>query len=81
MLEGVVVRSGTDDVVGVYSGAIAGTGFTLRTASGGKNPSGMAPTVLSGRLGVMVELARRSRQASTKLLSWSWTRPEGPLAT
>ena len=48
VLEGVVVRSGTDDVVGVYSGAIAGTGFTLRTASGGKNPSGMAPTVLIG---------------------------------
>jgi hypothetical protein len=48
VVEGVVVRPGTHDVVGVYSGAIAGTGFTLRAASGGSTPSGTAPTVIIG---------------------------------
>jgi hypothetical protein len=48
VVEGVVVRTGTHDVVGVYSGAIAGTGFTLRAESGGSAPSGTAPTVIVG---------------------------------
>jgi hypothetical protein len=48
ILEGVLVEPGTHHVVGVYSGGIAGTGYTLRAGSGETTPSSFAPTVLIG---------------------------------
>jgi hypothetical protein len=48
MLQGVLVKSGTHDVVGVYSGAIAGTGYELSAGSGQTSSSRMAPSVIIG---------------------------------
>jgi hypothetical protein len=47
-LEGVLVKAGTHDVVGVFSGGIAGTGFELSVGSGETSSPSAGPTVLIG---------------------------------
>lgn len=47
-LEAVVVKSGTHEVVGVYSGGVAGTAYSLSAEVGEATSSKFAPSVLIG---------------------------------
>jgi hypothetical protein len=46
-LEAVVIKAGTHRVVGVYTGGVAGTGYTV-TRGAGQSAANAAPSVLVG---------------------------------